>query len=92
MYPKYTDKEIVRHDGEWQWGRLSGNIQTTFDNPIYLLKSETYYIPTKSTYFNPIIIDKNGQMHIDWNNRDIFKSLIPLAGGSYVYQRNSEVQ
>lgn len=60
--------------------------------PIYLLKSGTYYTPTKSAYFNPTIIDENGQMHIDWNNKDIFKSLIPLFGGGYVYQKDTKVR
>lgn len=45
---------------------------------------------TKSVLFNPTIINNRGQMRIDWNNLDIFKNVIPLIGGSYVYKRSKE--
>lgn len=34
---------------------------------------------TKSTSFNPIIINKNGKMQIDWKNSDIFKVMVPFS-------------
>lgn len=33
-----------------------------------LLKSPTSQVPTKSTVFNPYIIDSNGKMHINWDD------------------------
>lgn len=42
--------------------------KTLLDAPVWLLKSPTSQVPTKSTVFNPYIIDSNGKMHINWND------------------------
>lgn len=42
--------------------------KTLLDAPVWLLKSPTSQVPTKSTVFNPYIIDSNGKMHINWDD------------------------
>lgn len=88
MYPKYKDKELLGNFGEWQWNNHNPAMQNINDGSVYLLKTETFQTPTKSILFNPNIIDDKGIMHIDWNNLDIFKSLTPIVGGTYVYKRS----
>jgi len=38
------------------------------------ITTPTFNTPTKSILFDPSIIDSEGNMMIDWNNTDIFKS------------------
>lgn len=80
MYHKYNDKEILGNYGEWK--------DVGSNQSVYLLKSPTYYTPTKSELFDPSIIDSNGVMHINWKDPNIFKVLVPLIGGGYVYQKD----
>ena len=42
--------------------------KTLLNAPVWLLKSPTSQVPTKSTVFNPYIIDSNGKMHINWDD------------------------
>lgn len=42
--------------------------KTLLDAPVWRLKSPTFQTPTKSTVFNPYIIDSEGKMHINWND------------------------
>ena len=59
--------------------------KTLWNAPYWLLKSPTFHVPTKSTIFNPQIIDKFGKMHIDWNNPDVYRTIIPTTlGGTFV--------
>lgn len=74
--------------------RKAGNTiyKTFYNGPVYRLESPTFHVPTKSTAFNPTIIDRFGKMHIDWNNPDIYKSLFPIGlTGAGIYKfGNSE--
>lgn len=49
--------------------------KTLLNAPVWLLKSPTFFTPTKATVFNPTIIDKLGKMHIDWSNPNVFRSI-----------------
>lgn len=42
--------------------------KTLLDAPVWLLKSPTTQTPTKSSVFNPYIIDSEGKMHINWDD------------------------
>lgn len=70
MYDSYKNKKIIGNSGAW-----SENGNTTYDNPIYLLKDkaiDTPKIPLKSRIFDPIILTKFGKMKIKWNNPNIY--------------------
>lgn len=81
VLPKYTNKSLVGNWGQYQWSRHNPNLQTTENNPVYLLTTPTYNTPTKSLLFDPTIIDTSGKMHINWLDPNIFKFLIPISYG-----------
>jgi len=53
--------------------------------PVWKLTKQSFSAPTKSYSFNPLIVDSNGKMHVDWNSADIFKGLVipTLFGTTY---------
>lgn len=72
--------------------RRAGNkeIKTLFNQPFWLLRTPTKDIPVKSTLFDPTIIDRFGKMHIDWNNPNIFRGIVPpilIGTGLYETQK-----
>lgn len=71
----FPKKEIVRTDGIRK--NSKSNIRS-YNNPVYLLKEPSSKVNTKSILFKPSIIDKNGVMHIDLSNPDIYKTVLPL--------------
>lgn len=78
-WEKYPNKKLINNKGEHSYGAFDNQVKD-FNGKIYLLKDPTSkYIPTKSKIFDPSIIDSNGKMKIDWNNKDIYKGIIPLG-------------
>ena len=64
----------------------SGSFKILENAPVYRLNSPTFHVPTKSTAFNPTIIDNSGKMHIDWSNPNIYKAIIPtILTGSTIF-------
>ena len=72
---KYKDKQKVGQYGERYWD--DGNI--TYGHDVYKFNQPTTQTPTKSLLFNPDIITDKGKMKPNWNDSDIFKTLIPLT-------------
>lgn len=72
---RYKDKQKVGQYGERYWE--DGNI--TYGHDVYKFNQPTTQTPTKSLLFNPDIITDKGEMKPDWNDSDIFKTLIPLT-------------
>lgn len=71
---RYQDKQIIDDTGVYNWE--SGQ---TSNNPVYLFNSPTYYTPTKSILFNPKSVQPTGKMKISWEDKDIYKSILPLT-------------
>lgn len=71
---RYQDKQIIDDTGVYNWE--SGQ---TSNNPVYLFNSPTYYTPTKSILFNPKSVSPTGKMKISWEDKDIYKSILPLT-------------
>lgn len=85
FYPK---RKQISSDGIWET-----NLGKTTKNPVYLLdETSSNNYPTKALPFDPTIIDKSGKMNIDWNSKNIFKSLLPLTifGGSTLFNNEKD--
>lgn len=91
IWNKFPNKKLLSKDGEHTFNSgdnviKSGKSYTINNGNVYLLKEPSREIKTKaSNAFNPSIIDKNGKITMDWNNKDIFKSSIPI----YLYNENT---
>lgn len=91
IWNKFPNKKLLSKNGEHTFNSgdnviKSGESYTINNGDVYLLKEPSREVKTKaSNVFNPSIIDKNGKMTIDWNNKDILKSLIPI----YLYNENT---
>ena len=72
---KYTDKQKVGQYGERHWE----NGDVTYEHDVYKFNQPTTQIPTKSLHFNPEIINNKGQMKPNWNDPNIFKTLMPFT-------------
>ena len=58
--------------------------------PVYELRTPTFHVMTKSTAFNPSIIDRFGKMHINTNDWNIYKALFPtILTGAGIYKFGS---
>lgn len=68
----------------------TNEVKTLYNAPFRLLKSTSYYTPTKSVVFDPTIIDNYGKMHIDWNSSNVFKGLAPIGIGGTILLNNNE--
>lgn len=92
IWNRFSNKKLISKEGKHSFNtgenvKRNGNSYTINNGNIYLLQSPSKKIKTKaSNVFNPFIIDDKGKMYIDWNNKDIFKTLVPM----YLYGENNK--
>lgn len=88
MSPEKTEAMLKHFKGKEKTGEIgkariydSNGIEVDDkDFPVYrIFEPSDLKTRTKSTVFDPAILDKDGNMKVDWNNPDIFKIIgIPL--------------
>lgn len=88
MSPEKTEAMLKHFKGKEKTGEIgkariydSNGIEVEDkDFPVYrIFEPSDLKTRTKSTVFDPAILDKDGNMKVDWNNPDIFKIIgIPL--------------
>lgn len=88
MSPEKTEAMLKHFKGKEKTGEIgkariydSNGIEVDDkDFPVYrIFEPSDLKTRTKSTVFDPTILDKDGNMKIDWNNPDIFKIIgLPL--------------
>lgn len=88
MSPEKTEAMLNHFKGKEKTGEIGkariydskGNETGEKNIPVYrIFEPSDLKTRTKSTVFDPTILDKDGNMKIDWNNPDIFKIIgLPL--------------
>ena len=88
MVPEDTPMRFITEAKEMV-GNSKESLHFPFGSVYRLRKPSSLETKTKSTIFDPTIIDNNGKMRIDWNDPNIFKAIgIPFVGG--LIQKNNE--
>ena len=78
MVPQNAPMRFITEVEEMTGG--SEELLYPYGNIYRLKKPSSLETKTKSTIFDPTIIDNNGKMKIDWNNPNIFKAVgIPFG-------------
>ena len=81
MVPEDTPMRFITEAKEMV-GNSKESLHFPFGSVYRLRKPSSLETKTKSTIFDPTIIDNNGKMRIDWNDPNIFKAIgIPFVGG-----------
>lgn len=80
MFKHFKGKEKAGEIGKARIYDSNGIEVDDKDFPVYrIFEPSDLKTRTKSTVFDPAILDKDGNMKVDWNNPDIFKIIgIPL--------------
>ena len=88
MIPEDAPMRFIT-EAEEMVGNSKESLYYPFGSIYRLKKPSSLETKTKSTIFDPTIIDNNGKMRIDWNNPNIFKAVgVPFGVG--LSQKNNE--
>lgn len=88
MIPEDAPMRFIT-EAEEMVGDSKESLYYPFGSIYRLKKPSSLETKTKSTIFDPTIIDNNGKMRIDWNDPNIFKAIgIPFVGG--LIQKSNE--
>ena len=88
MIPEDAPMRFIT-EAEEMVGDSKESLYYPFGSIYRLKKPSSLETKTKSTIFDPTIIDNNGKMRIDWNNPNIFKAVgVAFVGG--LIQKSNE--
>lgn len=87
MVPQNAPMRFITEVEEMTGG--SEELLYPYGNIYRLKKPSSLETKTKSTIFDPTIIDNNGKMKIDWNNPNIFKA-VGIPFGISLTQKSNE--
>lgn len=85
IWNKFPNKNKIRENGFHSDFFMESPEITNYKNgPVYkILEPSSLTTKTKSINFDPVILDENGKMKIDWSDLDIYKFLIPPIAYGY---------